>query len=106
MTCATLCPCAWGQWPVQLLQCTAPLPWGLWALEVVQCTPEWAKGTAQLKSCNALPNSVAQRVVHFLHCIAPLLGSSAKCSCCHALPARQGAVGTETSAMHCLTGWD
>ena len=33
------CLTAWGQWAVQLLQCTASLPWG----------------SGQWTSCNALP---------------------------------------------------
>ena len=34
------CLTAWGQWPVELLQCTASLPWG----------------SGQWNSCNALPH--------------------------------------------------
>ena len=34
------CLTAWGQWTVQLRQCTASLPWG----------------SGQWNSCNALPN--------------------------------------------------
>ena len=36
------CLTAWGQWTVQLLQCTALLPWG----------------SVQWNSCNALPHCV------------------------------------------------
>ena len=68
------CLTAWGQWAVQLLQCTASLPWGQWAVELLQCTASLTWRTGQWNSCNALPQCL-------------------------------GAVGTETSAMHCLNAW-
>ena len=47
---------AWGQWAVQLLQCTAPVPWGQWEVEVLQCTDSLPGGSGQCNSCNALPH--------------------------------------------------
>ena len=49
------CPTAWGQWAVQLLQCTASLPWG----------------SGQRNSCNALPHclGVVGSATPAMHCL-------------------------------------
>ena len=65
---------AWGQWAVQLLQCTASLPWGQWAVELLQCTASLPGGSGQ---CNSNSGN--------------------------ALPRCLGAVGSGTPAMHCPT---
>ena len=99
------CLTAWGQWAVQLLQCTAPLPWG----------------TRQCNSCNALPHCLGavhsatpamhcpaawgQRAVQLLKCTASLPWGSRQCNSCNALPHCLGAVGSATPAMHCPTTW-
>ena len=38
---------AWGQWAVQLLQCTASLPWGQWTVQLLQCTAPLPGGSGQ-----------------------------------------------------------
>ena len=81
------CPTAWGQWAVQLLQCTAPLP----------------GGSGQCNSCNALPHCLRQWTVQLLQCTAPLPGGSGQCNSCNVLPHCLGAADTATPAMHCLT---
>ena len=112
---------AWGQWAVQLLQCTASLPWGQWAVELLQCTASLPGGSGQWNSCNALPHCLgavdsATRAMHRLtalgqwalklpQCIAALPGGAGQCNSCNALPHCLGAVGSaaQTPAMHCLT---
>ena len=86
---AMQCLTAWGQWVVQLLQCTASA-WGQWAVELLQCTASLPGGSGQCNSCNALP-----------HCP----GGSGQCNSCNALPRCLGAVGSGTPAMHCPTAW-
>ena len=81
------CLTAWGQWTVELLQCSASLPWG----------------SGQWNSCNALPHclgavgsptlamhcltALGQRAVQLLQCTASLPGGSGQCN----------------SALQCLT---
>ena len=113
------CPTAWGQWTVQLLQCTASL----------------SQSSGQWNSCNALPHcpgavgsgtlamhcltASGQRTVQPLQCTASLPWVSGQCnSCnapphcpggsgqrnsCNALPHCLGAVGSATPAIHCRT---
>ena len=113
------CLTVWGQWAVELLQCTASLP-----LNSRQCN-----------SCNALPHclgavdsatpamycltalgavgsatpamhcltALGQWAVELLQCTASLPGGSGQCNSCNALPHCLGAVGSATPAMHCLT---
>ena len=115
------CPTAWGQWTVQLLQCTASL----------------SQSSGQWNSCNALPHcpgavgsgtlamhcltAWGQRTVQPLQCTASLPWVSGQCnSCnasphcplgsgqfnsCNALPHCLGAVGSATPAIHCRTAW-
>ena len=99
---ASNCLTAWGQWTVQLLQCTASLPggsgqwnamqcltaWGQWAVQLLQCTASLPGGSGQCNSCNTLSHCAwAQRAVQLMQCTAPL----------------PGAVGSATAAIHCLT---
>ena len=102
---ALLCPTAWGQWTVQLLQCTASL----------------SGGSGQWKSCNALPHCLgvlgsATSAIHcrtawgqwaaqLLQCTASLPWGSGQRNSCNALPHCLGAVGSATLATHCLTAW-
>ena len=97
------CPTAWGQWAVELLQCTASLP----------------GGSGQWNSCNALPHclgavdsatpamhrltAVGQWAVTLPQCTTSLPGGSGQWNSCNALPHCLGAVGSGTPAMHCLT---
>ena len=99
-TLAMHCLTAWGQWAVQLLQCTASLPGGI----------------GQCNFCNALPHCPGaagsgtpamhcliaweQWAVQLLQCTASLPGGSGQCSFCNALPHCLGAVDSATSAMH------
>ena len=93
------CLTAWGQWAVELLQCTASLP----------------GGSGQCNSCNALPHCLGalgsaifaiqcrtawgQWAAQLLQCTASLAGSSGQCNSCNALPHCLGAVGSATPAM-------
>ena len=99
------CLTAWGQWTVQLRQCTAPLP----------------GGSGQCNSCNALPYRLGavdsatpamhcptawgQWAVQHLQCTASLPRGCGQRNSCNALPHCLGAVGSATPAMHCLTAW-
>ena len=99
------CPTAWGQWAVELLQCTASLP----------------GGSGQRNSCNTLPHCLGavgsatpaiqcltawgQWAVQPLQYSAALLGGSGQWNSCNALPHYPRAVGSATPAMHCLTAW-
>ena len=126
------CLTAWGQWTVQLPQCTASLPWGQWAVEPLQCTASLPWGSRQCNSCNALPHCLGavdsatptmhcltawgqwavellqctawgHWTVQLLQCTASLPGGSGHRNSCNALPHCPGAVGSATLAMHCLT---
>ena len=93
------CLTAWGQWAVELLQCTASLP----------------RGSGQCNSCNALPHCLGavgnatpamhcltalwQWTVQLLQRTASLPGSSGQCNSCNALPHCLGAAGSATPAM-------
>ena len=97
------CLTAWGQWGVELLQCTAALP----------------GGSGQCNSCNALPHCLGavdsatpamhcltawgQWAVELLQYTAALPGGSGRCNSCRTLPDCLGAVGSATPATHCLT---
>ena len=96
---ALLCPTAWGQWTVQLLQRTASL----------------SGGSGQRNSCNALPHCLGAvgSATPAMHCLtalgqwaaellqrtASLPGISGQCNSCNALPHCLGAVGSATPAM-------
>ena len=80
------CLTAWGQWAVQLPQCTASLP----------------RGSGQCNSCNALPHCLGalgsatpamhcptawgQWAVQLLQCTASLPWGSRQCNSSNALP--------------------
>ena len=103
---ALLCPTAWGQWTVQILQRTASLP----------------GGSGQCNSCNALPHCLGavDSATPAMHCptawghwavqllqyTAALPGGSGQRNSCNALPHCPGAVGSGTPATHCLTAWE
>ena len=94
------CLTAWKQWAVGTLQGTATLP----------------RGSAQLKFCNALPQSPGavgsgtcvmhchtaqgQWAVDLVQCTASLPGGSGHCNSCGTPPHRLGEVDTVTPAMH------
>ena len=96
---------AWGQWAVQLLQCTATLP----------------EGSGQRNSCNALPHCLwavgsearalhrhtvwAQWAVELLSFTASLPRGGGQWKCCNALPHCLGAQGNATPAIHSHTPW-
>ena len=98
-------PTAWGQWAMELLQCTVPLP----------------GDSGQWYSCNALPlclgalgsgpptmhcrTAWGHRAVELLQSTAALPRGSGQWNCCNALPHCLGAVGSGTAAMHCRTAW-
>ena len=97
------CRTAWGQWAVDLLQCTAPLP----------------GGSGQCNSCNALPHCpgavgsatlaihcptvLGQWAVDLLQYTASLPGGSGQWTSCNTLPHCRGAVGSGPPSMHCST---
>ena len=78
------CHTAWGQWAVELLQCTASLP----------------RGSGQWNSCNARAHQQGGRGVLPRRQSLPKERYS-----CNALPHCLGAVGNGTPAMHCHTAW-
>ena len=69
--------------------------WGQWAVELPQCTAILSRGSGQCNSCSALPHWA----VELLQCTATLPGGSGQCNSCNALPHRLGAVGSGTRAM-------
>ena len=81
------CLTAWGQWAVELLQCTAALP----------------GGSGQWTSCNALPHCLGAvgSGPPAIHCLTAR--GSGQCNSCNALPHCPGAVGSATPAIHCPT---
>ena len=100
------CLTTWGQWAVELLQCTALLP----------------GGSGQCNSRNALPHCMGavgggtpamhcltawgQWVVELLQCIAPLPRGSGRWNSCNALPHRLGAVASGTpGGVWCGVAW-
>ena len=102
-TLAMHCHAAWGQWAVQLLQCTAsphgcsgkwnfcnalPHYLGPWKVQLVQCTVSLPEGSGQWNSCNILPHRLGA------------VGSGTRCN---AVPHCLGAVGSGTPAMRGAT---
>ena len=84
------CLTAWGQWTVQLRQCTAPLP----------------GGSGQCNSCNALPHRLGavDSATPAMHCPTAWGQWAVQLlQCTASLP---GAVGSATRATHCLTAWE
>ena len=115
------CLTAWGQWAVQLLQCTASLPGGSGQWNSCNAPPQrlGAVGSATpamhcLTALGAVDSGTpamhcltawGQWAVELLQCTASLPGGSGQCNPCNAPPHCPGAVGSETPAMHCLTAW-
>ena len=85
------CLTAWGQWAVELLQCTASLPGGSGQCNSCNALPHCPWGSGHCNSCNALP-----------HCLGAVGIATPAMHCLTALG--QWAVGSGTPAMHCLTG--
>ena len=112
---------SWGQWAVQLLQCSGSLPWGSGQWNSCNALPHcpWAVGSAT--PAMHCPTAWGQWAVQLLQCTAPLPrgsgewnscnalphcpGGSGQCNSCNALPHCPGAVGSATPVMHCLTVW-
>ena len=67
------CLPAWGQWAVQLRQCTASLPWG----------------SGQSNSCNALPNCLEAvgSATPAMHCLTAWGAVGSAASAMHCLTA-------------------
>ena len=82
-------PSAWGQWAVQLLQCTASLPWsgGPW------------------NSCDTPPHCPGALgcATPAIHCLTTWV--SGQWNSYIALPGCPGAVGSATPAINCRTSW-
>ena len=114
---------AWGQWAVQLLQCTASVPWGQWEVEVLQCTASLPGGSGQCNSCNALPhclgavgsgtpamhrlNAWGQWVVQLLQCTASLpcgQWAAELLQCTASLPGGCGQWNSCNALPHCPGG--
>ena len=116
---ALLCPTAWGQWTVQLLQCTASLSGGSGqrnfrnalphclgvlgsATPAMHCLTAWGLWAVELLQCTAsLP--WGQWAAELLQCTASLPGGSGQWNSCNALPHCLGAADSATPAMHRLT---
>ena len=119
------CLTAWGQWTMQLSQCTAPLPGGSGQWNSCNAPPQclgavgsatpamhyptaWGQWVVQLLQCTAsLPggrgqcNSCwGQRAVQLLQFTASLLRGRGRCNSCNALPRCLGTAGSATLAMH------
>ena len=115
------CLTAWGQWVVQILQCTTSLPGGSGHCNSCNTLPHCLGGGRQCNSFNALPRclgavgsatcamhcltALGQWAAELLQCTASLPGGSGQCNSCNALPHCRGAVGGATLATHCLTAW-
>ena len=93
----------WGQWAVELLQCTASPPGG---------SRRWNSCNAQPHCPGALRNGVPSMHCHttwgrwaveILQCTATQPGGGRRCNSCNALPHCLGAVGSGTLAIHCHT---
>ena len=84
------CHTVWGQWAVELLQCTATLSGGCGQWNSRNALPHRLGAEMQWNCCNALPHR---------------LGALRQWKSCNALPHRLGAVGSGAPAMHCLTAW-
>ena len=58
------CPTAWGQWAVEILQCTATQPGGSeWAVELLQCTATLPRGSGQWQPQTARAHRLGGREV-------------------------------------------
>ena len=103
------CLTAWGQWAVQLLQCTASMPWGSGQWNSCNAPPQHlgAVGSATpamhcLTALGAVDSGTpamhcltawGQWAVELLQCTASLPGGSGQCNSCNAPPHRPGGSG-------------
>ena len=109
------CLTAWGQWVVQLLQCTTTPPGGggQWSSYNARAPQLGGRGVLPRRqslpkerySHNALPHCLGAvgSATPAMHCLTAL--GSGQWNSCQALPHCPGAVGSATPAMHCLTAW-
>ena len=112
------CLTAWGQWAVELVQCTATLPGGsgqrnscyalphsLWAVgngtSAMHCLTAWGQWAVELLQCCVTASG--QWTVHLVPCTATLPVGPGQWYSCNALPHCLGAVGSGTPAVHCHT---
>ena len=87
---------AWGQWAVQLLQCTATPPGGGGQSNFCNARAHQLgdgdscpRGGCCLKSPNPAMHGLTawgQRAVQLMQCPASLLGGSGQCNSCNTLP--------------------
>ena len=68
------CLTAWGQWAVELLQCTASLPGGSGQCNSCNALPHCPGGSGQCNSCNALPHCLGAvgSATPAMHCLTAL----------------------------------
>ena len=99
------CLTAWGQWALQLLQCTASLPGGSGQCNSCNAPPHCPGAVGSETSAMHCRTAWGQWAVQLLQCTAALPGGSGQCNSCKALPHCPRAVGSGTPAMHCLTAW-
>ena len=93
------CLTAWGQWAVELLQCTAPLPGGIGQCNFCNTLPHCLGAAGSATPAMHCLTALGQWAAELLQCTASLPGSSGQCNSCNAVPHCLGAVGTATPAM-------
>ena len=79
--------------------------WGQWALQLVQCTSTLSGGSGHGTNVMQWFTSSGQWVLQFLQCTATLPGGSGQRKSCNTLPNGPGVVGNGTPAIHCLAAW-
>ena len=93
------CLTAWGQWTVQLLQCTSPLPGGSGQCNFCNTLPHCLGAVGSATPAMQCLTALGQWASELLQRTASLPGSSGQCNSCNALPHCLGAVGSATPAM-------
>ena len=93
------CLTAWGQWAVELLQCTAPLPGGIGQCNFCNTLPHCLGAVGSATPAMHCLTALGQWAAEPLQRTASLPGSSGQCNSCNALPHCLGAVGSATPAM-------
>ena len=93
------CLTAWGQWAVELLQCTAPLPGGIGQCNFCNTLPHCLGAVGSATPAMHCLTALGQWAAELLQRTASLPGSSGQCNSCNALPHCLGAVGSATPAM-------
>ena len=73
------CYNAFGQWAVQLLECTASLLGGLRAVELLQCTAKLPLGSGEWTSAMHCINALGQWAVQLLQRATSLASGSGQC---------------------------